>query len=133
MAKKKYTIKQERKFNGEVTFASGTYECEETDVQAIVAKLEGVITVLEENVTLSSPEGASNIVTGGLVIDGISMVHSEAKTQYFGAYKKPFIFKSSVSVTELQNMFKLHKPFTGAFASDLPDRVVPKIGNIGSL
>lgn len=133
MARKKYLIRQERKFNGDVTRASLTYECEEAEVSAIVAKLEGVITVMEENVALSSAEGATNLITGGLVIDSVAMVHSEAKTKYFGAYDKPFVFKATTSITELQAMFELHKPFTGASIAEKPDVAYPKLGNIGQL
>lgn len=130
---KTYLIRQERKFNGETTVASITYTCDEAQLQAIIAAMEGKITVLEENVTLSSPAEASPVITGGLVIDNISMIHSEAKTKYFGAYNKPIVFKSSTSVTELQNMFNLHTPFGEKFAGEKPDNSYPKMGNIGNL
>ena len=132
MAKKKFVIKQERKFNNDSTVATATYECEESEVTAIVQKLEGIVTVLEENVGLGN--GAeNNTVTTGLPIDGISMVHSEAKTKFFGAYGKPLLFKATTSVLELQELFKLHKPFTGAYETEKPDAVYPKVGNIGKL
>jgi len=132
MAKKKYLLRQERKFNGDVTVASTTYECEEAEIQGIVDKLEGIVTVLEENVSLGNG-ATNNEVTGGLPIDSISMVHSEAKTKNFGAYGKPLLFKSTTSVVELQNLFKLHKPFTGAYDTEQPDAVYPRVGNIGNL
>jgi len=133
MAKKTYLVKQERKFNGDVTVATFSYECEETEIQAIVTLLEGKITVLVEDTTLSSAADASNVVTGGLPIDSIALVHSEAKTKYVGAYNKPILFKSTTSVVDLQNAFLLHKPFTGAYETEKPDAVYPKVGNIGQL
>ena len=133
MAKKVYLVKQKRKFNGDVSVASFTYECEEAEIQAIVAQLEGVITVLVEDVALSSAEGATDVVTGGLPITSISMVHSEAKTKFVGAYDKPLLFKTTTSVVELQNLFKTHKPFSGAYATETPDNVYPKIGSMGAL
>jgi hypothetical protein len=133
MAKKTWLVKQERKFNGDVTVASFQYECEEAEIQAIVAVMEGKITVLEENVTLSSADDASNVVTGGLPIDRISMVHSEAKTKTLGAYNRPILFKSTTSVVELQNLFSQHKPFSGAYETEKPDAVYPTVGNIGNL
>ena len=133
MAKKVFKISQQRKFNSDVTYASANYECDDTEIAQIVEKLDGIITVFEENTALSSPEGASDLITGGLVIDSVAMVHSEAKTKSFGAYNKPLVFKSTVSVTELQAMFKLHKPFTGAYEAQHPDKVYPRIGNIGNL
>ncbi|BFU77181.1 hypothetical protein ALC152_03960 [Arcobacter sp. 15-2] len=133
MAKKTYLIKQERKFNGDVTVASASYECDEAEISGLVALLEGVVTVMEENLSLSSAEGASNVVTGGLPIDSVSLVHSEAKTKYFGAYNKPLLFKATTSVTELQNLFKTHKPFSGAYETEAPDNVFPKVSHMGAL
>ena len=133
MAKKNYLIRQQRKFNGDVTVASANYECEETQIGAFVSKLAGVVTVMEENLTLSSPDGASDVVTEGLVIDSISLVHSEAKTKFIGAYNKPLVFKSTTSVNELQTLLKTHKPFSGAFDNATPDEVYPKIGSWGNL
>lgn len=133
MAKKNYLIRQQRKFNGDVTVASANYECEETQIGAFVSKLAGVVTVMEENLTLSSPDGASDVVTEGLVIDSISLVHSEAKTKFIGAYNKPLVFKSTTSVNELQTLLKTHKPFSGAFDTATPDEVYPKIGSWGNL
>lgn len=133
MAKKLYKVSQRRKFNGEVSYASVTYECDPSEIEAVIGKLAGVITVYEENTTLSSAEGATDVITGGLVIDQISMVHSEAKSKSFGAFNKPLVFDSAVSVMDLQAMFLLHKPFTGAYSEEKPDRVYPRIGNIASL
>lgn len=126
MAKKAYLTKQEIKYNGDVQTSSFTYVCEETEIQAIVDKMQGVVTVFEENVTLSSAEGASNVVTTGLPISSVSMVHSEAKTVFFSGFK-PIIFKDTVKVTELQDMFKLHKPFKGAYEAEKPDNAFPKL------
>jgi len=131
--KKKYLIRQKRKFNGDVTNASCTYECTEAEIQALVPLLEGVITVMEENTALSSAEGASDVVTGGLPISSISMVHSEAKSKFFGAYDKPILFKATVSVVELQNIFKTHQPFSGAYETEKPDNVFPKVSHMGAL
>lgn len=133
MADKLYLVKQERKFNGDVTTASFTVKCDTTQIEAIVSKLAGVITVYEQNTGLSSAEDASNLVVGGLPIDSISMVHSEAKTVYVGAYNKPILFKENVSVTELQTLFKAHTPFGSAFATEHPDNVYPRIGSMGNL
>lgn len=133
MAKKNYRVSQEVKFNGKVTNINFTYQCDETEISAVVAKLAGVVTVYEENLTLSSPAGASNLITGGLPIDSIAFTHSEAKTVYVGGYNKPIVFKESVSVTELRNMLKLHKPFNGSFATEVPDEVYPKVGTFGDL
>lgn len=133
MAKKAYLVRQTRKFNGKVTSISFTYECDATEIASLVAKLEGVVKVFEENITLSSADGASDVVTGGLPIDSISFVHSEAKTEYIGAYGKPILFKASASVTELRDMFKMHKPFNGAFVASTPDEVYLKLGTFGDL
>lgn len=127
-----YKVQQVRKFNGEVTKTSFDYECEQAEMQAIVDKLEGVITVFESNVTLSSPAEATNVVTGGLPIESISMVHSEAKTQYLSGYR-PVLFKSTTTVVELQNLFKTHKPFSGSFETENPDNVYPRVSHMGAL
>lgn len=126
MAKKKYLLKQEIKYNGDVSSNTFTYECEETEVTQIVEKLAGVVSVFEENVTLSSPDATSNVVTIGLPIDYITMSHSEAKSKFFSGYR-PIVFKDTVKVTELQAMFKLHKPFTGAYEAEYPDNAIPKL------
>ena len=126
MAKKSFLVKQRIKYNGDISQNTFTYECEETEIQAIVGKLAGVVTVFEENVTLSSAEGASDVVTTGLPIDYISMSHSEAKSVYFSGFK-PIVFKDTVKVTDLQEMFKLHKPFKGAYESQKPDNALPKL------
>lgn len=133
MAKKTYKVTQKVKFNGNVSSISFNYECDETEIAALVAKLAGVVTVFEENISLSSPAGASDLVTGGLPVQSISFVHSEAKTVYVGAYQKPILFKDSVSVTELRAMLKLHKPFDGAYSTEFPDEVYPKLGTFGDL
>ncbi len=133
MAKKTYKVTQKVKFNGNVSSISFNYECDETEIAGLVSKLAGVVTVFEENISLSSPAGASDLVTGGLPVQSISFVHSEAKTVYVGAYQKPILFKDSVSVTELRSMLKLHKPFDGAYSTELPDEVYPKLGTFGDL
>ena len=133
MAKKAYLVRQSRKFNGKTTSVTFTYECEETEISSVVAKLDGVIKVFEENLTLSSAAGTPDVVTGGLPIDSVSFVHSEAKTEYIGAYGKPILFKASASVTELRDMFKLHKPFNGTFATETPDEVYLKLGTFADL
>ena len=133
MAKKKYVIKQQRKFNGDVSTATVVYECDETEIAAILALMEGKLTVLEENITLSSPDTQSDIVTNALCIDNVVLVHSEAKSKYFGAYGKPILFKASTSVTALQALFETHKPYTGSFATEFPDFAKPNVGNIGNL
>lgn len=133
MAKKKYLFRQERKFNGDVTMATATYECEESEAQAIVAVLEGKISVLVEDVALSSAPDASNTVTTGLPIENIVLSHSNAKSKYFGAYNKPMLFKQSTSVVELQQLFKLHKPFTDAYETEFPDKVIPRVSHMGAL
>jgi len=130
---KTYLVKQERKFNGETTTASFSYTCEESEISALVPLLDGKITVLVEDTTLSSAEDASTTVTGGIPIDSISMVHSEAKTKFIGAYDKPILFKITTSVVDIQNLLKTHKPFAGAYATEVPDNVYPKIGSMGNL
>jgi hypothetical protein len=133
MAKRKFRLEQEVKFNGVVSKIVGSYECEEAEIQAIIEKLGGVVTVMEENTTLSSPAETSNLVTGGLPIESIWMSHSDAKSKVFGSYGKPFLFKETVGVVELQQLFKLHKPFSGAYEAEVPDSVKPVIGNMADL
>jgi len=123
---KAYLVKQEIKYNGDVSNNTFTYNCEEVEIQGIIAKLAGVITVFESNVTLSSAPEASNVVTTGLPIDYISMSHSEAKSVYFSGFK-PIVFKDTVKVTDLQDLFKLHKPFKGAYEAEHPDNALPKL------
>jgi hypothetical protein len=133
MAKKTYVIKQQRKFNGDVTVATITYECDEAEIAGFLSLLDGKLTVLVEDVTLSSPEAQSDVVTGGLPIESIAMVHSEAKTKYVGAYNRAMLFKATTSVVELQNLLKTHKPFGGTFAAELPDAVYPKVSDFSKL
>lgn len=126
--KKKWKVSQRYKYMSEVRTVTLNYECTEAELQAIIAVLEGVITVYEENVTLSSPAETSETITGGLPVVSVSMIHSEAKTQYFGGFGKSLIFKPTTSMVEIQNMFKLHTPFDGAYAAEKPDKVFPKMG-----
>ena len=93
--------------------------------------LEGHVTVLEENTSLSKTTG-SNEVAGGIYLKSISMTHSESKSAYFGGYK-PLIFKQIFSVTQIQAEFKLHKPYSNTFASQHPDNVYPTFSNINEL
>lgn len=132
MAKKLYVFQQERKFNGETTYGYIRYVCEKEEAAAIVAASDGKISVLEENTELSSAADASTTVTGGLPIDGISMVHSQAKTAYFGG-RKPWLFKIATTAVDLQNMFKNHKPFSGAYENEKPDNCYPKLSHMGAL
>ncbi|MFY9090286.1 hypothetical protein [Arcobacter aquimarinus] len=133
MAKKSYRVSQRVKFNGNISTINFTYECDETEIAGLVEKLAGNVKVYEENVALSSPDGATDVITGGLPVDSIAFVHSEAKTVYVGGYNKPIVFKESVSVQELRSMLKLHKPFSGSFETQLPDEVYPKVGTFGDL
>jgi hypothetical protein len=134
MAKKLRQFIQERKFNNDVTKASVYYECEDVEAQWIVDNSEGIVKVMVEDTAMSSPAEASNLVTGGLPVGNISMVHSESKTKYFGPYgDKPWLFKATVSVVDLQAQFKLHKPFTGAYEAEKPDNAFPKVSHMGAL
>lgn len=133
MAKKTYLVKQQRKFNGDVTVASFTYECDEAEIAGFLALLEGKLTVLVEDVTLSSPDGASDVVTGGNPVESIALVHSEAKTKYIGAYNRPILFKATASTQEIQALLKTHKPFGGTFATEFPDAVYPKSSDFSKL
>ena len=45
MAKKSYKIAQTYKYMGETRIVSGTYECEEAELSAIVALMEGSVKV----------------------------------------------------------------------------------------
>jgi hypothetical protein len=134
MAKKLRLFIQERKFNGDVTKASVYYSCEDAEAQAIVDMSEGVIKVMVEDTAMSSAEGASNAVTGGLPINNIAMVHSESKSKYFGPYgDTPWLFKTTTSVVELQNQFKLHTPYSGTYATEKPDNAFASMSHMGAL
>ncbi len=126
--RKQWKLTQTYKYMGEVRNVTLNYSCTEAELSAIIAALEGKITVYEENVTLSSPAETNEAITGGLPIASVSMVHSEAKTQFFGGYGKSLIFKSTTNMVEIQNMFKLHSPFDGAYIAEKPDKVFPKMG-----
>ena len=129
MAKKEYNIKQERKFNNEVSKAYLSVTCEETEIQGFLDKLDGVLTVFEQNVSLSSVPEASNVVTGGLCVTSVSMAHDAAKTVSIYS-SRPMLFKSTVSVAELQASLMLWKPFNGAYETETPTKVYPKIASI---
>lgn len=131
--KKLYKFIQERKFNGDLSRATFEVNCTAEQAQAIKDKLAGRITVMVADDTLSDAPEVSDVVAGGLPIESISMVHSEAKSQWISAYGKAILFKDTVSVVELQNMFKLHEPFTGAYATEKPDNVFPKVSHMGNL
>lgn len=128
MAKKAYRVVQTYKYAGEQRTVTLTYECEEAELTAIVGLLEGKVQVFEENVTLSSPDTQSEVITGGIPIKNVAMSHSGAKTKYFGAYNRSIIFKSSTSFVAIQAAFELHKPYDAPFDTEKPDRAYPQMG-----
>jgi hypothetical protein len=120
--KKDYIIKQRVKIGGDVQTVTIYYTCEESELQSIVAMLAGVVTVFAEDVALSSPEGANDVITNSTDIENIIMKHSGDKTVFFGAFGKPIRFDASKSGKEIAALFKTHKPFPNR-TTEHPDNV----------
>lgn len=129
MAGKKYEIKQIRSFNGVVTTARFNHFCDATELASIVAALDGVVEVYEQNTALGTAAGTSNVVTGGDVYMNVVLSNPKAAAVYVGAYGKGLLFKKS---TDMQTLFKTHKPFEYAIA-EVPTKISAKMGSFADL
>lgn len=109
-----YVVKQETvDENGELIKSTMEYDCESTEMSALVSKMDGKVKVLEENATLSTGDSVSSSInsTSAVYVENIVMTHPDAKTKFVGAYGKPLVFKTGTTSKDLAQSFLTHKPF----------------------
>lgn len=127
-----FLIRQKRKFGGVSSTATINFEGTDTECQNFVNDLGGEVSILEESKTITHTSTTDVVDAGDLVIDGISMIHSEAKTAYIGAYGKPIVF-TGVTVPQLQQKCEEMKPYKGSYEAEKPDSVNIKVGSARDL
>ena len=129
---KDYIVKQRVKVDGDIQIITFYYRCTEAELQAIIAKLVGVVTVFAQDIGLSSPAEASDVVVNSTNIENVIMKHSGDKTVFFGAFGKPIRLDASCSAKEFGLLFKTHKPFPNK-TTDVPDNVQVKLSSVSAV
>ena len=118
MANKHYNVTQHVTLNGQKRSVSFVLYCEEADLTAFTALLEGGYTVTERNDALTDMSGAGTNVTSYKRTNRISYNAKHDDGSFLSGAIRPFkgsiIFKSTASSEDLGGVVKLMKPWSYA-------------------
>lgn len=111
----KYNITQKVNLNGVAKSSSFQVDLEPAEVTALLALMEGGVSVTKQDDTLTDMTGAETAVTAYNGVSRISMGATDAAGNYVSLTIKPFkgslVFKNTASVDDIKAVFATATPF----------------------
>lgn len=122
----KYNITQKVNLNGVARTSSFQVDLDPAEVTALIALMEGGVSVTKQDDTLTDLTHQDTLVTEYNGVSRISMSANDAQGNYVSANIKPFkgslIFKNTASIDDIKAVFATAKPFALAPSTN-PSRI----------